>query len=242
MKEFIQSMLGKVGYEILRKDRPVAAPRTTMPQGIHWLKEHGFSITTVLDVGASDGRWTRDCMEDYPEAKYVLFEPQPVHSQALDDFAASTDGRVVPVKKAVGGEVGTMTFDISDPLGGGPVTDNSSAVMEVELTTIDATVTEHKLEAPFLLKLDTHGIEKSILQGADQTLEQCEILIIEAYNYRILPEALLFWELCAFLAEKGFRPIDLVDSMHRKYDNSFWQMDLIFIRSSWQGFDYVSYE
>ena len=54
MKELIQSMLGKVSYEILRKDRPEPVPRTTMAQGIHWLKEHGFSVKTVLDVGASN--------------------------------------------------------------------------------------------------------------------------------------------------------------------------------------------
>jgi hypothetical protein len=67
------------------------------------------------------------------------------------------------------------------------------------------------------------------------------VLVIEAYNYRISGEALLFWELCAYLAERGFRPVDLVDSMHRPYDDAFWQMDLVFVRSTWAGFAYNAF-
>ncbi|MCI5141636.1 MAG: FkbM family methyltransferase [Candidatus Electrothrix sp. ATG1] len=134
-----------------------------------------------------------------------------------------------------------MLFDISTPLGGAPASQDSKDVMEVEMTTIDSACRSLKLKGPFLLKLDTHGIEKSILQGAEQTLSKCAVLIIEAYNYEIREEALLFWELCAFLAEKGFRPIDLVDVMHRKHDHSLWQMDLFFIRSDWEGFNCITY-
>ncbi len=241
MKKLIQTLLGKTGYEILRKDRPKSISRNTMTAGLQWLGRQGFTVRTVLDVGASDGRWSKDCMQDFPDATYVLFEPQPVHSSALDEFAASASTRVIPVKKAIGGEEGTMSFDISDPFGGGPAAAGSEAVMEVELTTIDATVAMLKLEKPYILKLDTHGIERSILQGAENILQKCEILIIEAYNYHITDEAMLFWELCAYLDKRGFRPVDLVDVMHRKHDNSLWQMDLFFVRSDWDGFNCVTY-
>jgi len=241
MKEFIQLLLGKVGYEILRKDRPRNISRNTMTEGLNWLRDRSFSVQTVLDVGASDGRWSKDCMESFPNATYVLFEPQPFHSAALDGYAESAATRVLPVKKAIGGEVGTMSFDISDPFGGGPAVSTSESILDVELTTIDATVSGLNLEGPFLLKLDTHGIEESILHGAEQTLKKCEILIIEAYNYNITSEAMLFWELCAYLYEKGFRTIDLVDVMHRKHDNSLWQMDLFFVRSGWNGFNCITY-
>ncbi len=234
-------MLGRAGYEIRRKDSSVADSRNTMWQALHWIQDHGFSVKTVLDVGASDGRWSKDCMAFFPDARFVLFEPQPVHSQALDAFAGSSSGRVIPVRKAVGAEDGHLLFDVSAPFGGGPATHESEKIMEVDQTTLDSSTLQLQLEEPFLLKLDTHGFEKSILQGADQTLEKSEVLIIEAYNYRITDEALLFWELCAFLAERGFRPVDIVDLMRRKYDNSLWQMDLIFIRSSWEGFNRITY-
>jgi Methyltransferase FkbM domain len=110
------------------------------------------------------------------------------------------------------------------------------------MTTINASVSQLQLEGPYLLKLDTHGYEKNILEGAGDTLDETEVLIIEAYNYRISDEAFLFWELCAFLSDRGFRPIDLVNVLHRLKDNSLWQMDLFFIKSTWEGFNDVSYE
>jgi FkbM family methyltransferase len=181
-------------------------------------------------------------MNFFPEANYVLYEPQPVHSDALDAFAKSCKQPVLLVKKAVGASEGHTLFDASDAFGGKLLRNKKGpSTINVELTTIDAGAARLGTEGPYLLKLDTHGYEKSILEGAATILGQAEILIIEAYNYRISDEALLFWELCVFLSERGFRPIDLVDTLHREYDASLWQMDLIFIRSSWEGFKNLRY-
>jgi len=236
MRRLVNVMLKKVGYELRRTSR-----RSTMTHGLKWLCSHDFQVGTVLDVGASDGGWSIECMNYFPKASYVLFEPQPVHSDALDSFAKSYKQSVI-VKKAVGSSEGYTFFDASDPFGGALASNaEGEKHIKVGLTTIDSSVNQFQTEGPYLLKLDTHGFEKSILEGADNTLDMADILIIEAYNYRITDEALLFWELCAFLAERGFRPIDLVDIMHRQYDNSLWQMDLFFIKSNWEGFDYISY-
>lgn len=181
-------------------------------------------------------------MSFFPEANYILFEPQPVHSDALDHFARSCKQDVMLIKKAVGASEGHTFFDASDPMGGALAPNGEgSNTIRVGLTTIDASLSQLETEGPYLLKLDTHGFEKSILEGAGNTLEKADILIIEAYNYKITNEALLFWELCAFLSDRGFRPIDLVDVMYRQHDDSLWQMDLFFIRSNWKGFNYISY-
>lgn len=242
VKGIIQSLFSKVGYEIRPINIPVAKVRSSMEQSLQWIQKNGFSIETILDVGASDGRWSKKTMVLFPGTKIVLFEPQPVHSRNLDDYANSFPGRVIPVKKAVGGDDGLLLFDVSDPFGGGVAKTDSKKTLQVEQVKLDTCVAELDLKAPFLLKLDTHGFERSILKGAEQTLQKCEVLIIEAYNYRISEEALLFWELCVFLSERGFRPIDVVDLMYRKHDNSLWQMDLFFIKTTWNGFNHDSYE
>ncbi len=204
-----------------------------MREGLQWLSEHNFYVKTVLDVGASNGCWSKKCMDFFPKATYVLFEPQPVHSDALDAFVESCKQTVIPVKKAVGASEGQTLFYAPRPFGGALARRKADNTIKVGLTTIDASVSQLQIEGPYLLKLDTHGFEKSILEGASNTLEKIDILVIEAYNYRITDEAFLFWELCVFLSERGFRPIDLVDVRHRQYDNSLWQMDLFFIRSTW---------
>ncbi len=238
MTRIIEAILKKAGWE-LHRINDFTPP--TMSEGLRWLSDNKILIKTVLDVGASNGCWSNACMNFFPEATYVLYEPQPVHRNALDSFVMSCEQTVIPVKKAVGASEGQTLFDASDPFGGVLATKKTDSTIKVGLTTIDASISQLQLEGPYLLKLDTHGFEKSILDGASKTLDKTEILVIEAYNYRITDEALLFWELCAYLSDRGFRPIDLVDILHRQYDDSLWQMDLFFIRSTWEGFNYISY-
>jgi FkbM family methyltransferase len=237
MRQLIKAMLAKAGYELHRS----GSTRASMNRALHWLREHDVDVATVLDVGASNGCWSRECIRAFPNAEYILFEPQPVHGNALDAFAVACEQKVNVVKKAVGASDGETLFDAADPFGGALATSVAPHTITVQLTTIDSSLAQMCTKAPYLLKLDTHGFEKSILEGATDTLKACEALIIEAYNYRISGEALLFWELCAYLFQKGFRPIDLVDVTHRPHDDSLWQIDLVFVRSSWGGFNYCSY-
>ena len=238
MKQVIRFLLRKAWLEVRRSGNPI---RASMLHGLNWLSTQKIQPTTVVDVGASNGCWSELCMRSFPDANYILFEPQPVHSEALDSFSESYPSSTI-VKKAVGASEGETFFDAADPFGGALAdTKKDDHTIRVDLTTIDNTLAELDAAGPYLIKLDTHGFERSILEGASNTLTQSNILIIEAYNYRVTDEALLFWELCEYLFQKGFRVIDLVDVMHRKHDTSLWQMDLIFIRSDWNGFNHNNY-
>jgi FkbM family methyltransferase len=249
MKIFIKKIISSLGYEISRKNSKklenimpqLLTSRSSMQKAIEWLSRNRFDVKTVLDVGASDGRWSRDCMKYFPDSNYVLFEPQTCHSNALDLIEREFEGQLTVVKKAVGKNTGKTYFDVTDPFGGSLRDVKSDKTVEVDLTSIDDSIRETGLKGPFLLKLDTHGFEIPILEGAAKTLYDCNVLIIEAYNYNIEPESLLFWQLCEYLKRKGFRPIDIVDIMYREYDNSLWQMDIVFIKSTWQGFKHISY-
>jgi len=239
IKQLIQKTLNQFGWE-LRKIPPV--PPSDMITGLTWLKEQGIEIHTILDVGASDGRWSKECMEVFPDARYYLFEPHPAHKTALVEF----DERFSNVRadtRAVGAEDGTVSFDASDLYGGGLDPEGKSeASIEVSQVKIDTCVPDRKLKGPFLIKLDTHGYEKGILEGAENTLKFTNALIVECYNFLLQPEAWLFWELCHFLHSRGFRPVKMVDVLNRKVDQSLWQMDLFFIRDTWEGFSNISYK
>jgi len=215
------------------------ATRNTMASGLRCLAAIGVEPTLILDVGASDGRWTDLARSIFPNARFALFEPQPVHAVALDAFAAAHPRDVV-IRQAVGAKTGTTFFDVSDPFGGALSAEGAPNSIEVRMTTIDASSTADPSDR-VLIKLDTHGFERSILDGAAKTLSQTCALIIEAYGYRITPECMLFWELCAYLSERGFRPVDIVDMLHRPIDDTFWQADIIFVRSDWPGFAITSY-
>lgn len=142
-----------------------------MCEGLRWLADYGFIVNTVLYVGAFNGSWSAEYMVYYPDATYVLFEPQPVHSAALDDFAAECKRNVCLVKKAVGASEGYTFFDAADPFGGALSDKEGESLIKVGLTTVDAALLEINSAAPYLLKLDTHGFEKSILAGSTTLLK-----------------------------------------------------------------------
>src|SRR5262249_47882245 len=99
----------------------------------------------------------------------------------------------------------------------------------VPMATLDTLARQRGLSGPFLVKLDTHGFEVPILEGARETLGHTAMLIIEAYNFTLCPGCLRFHELCAFLEARGFRCADLLEPMHRPGDGAFWQIDLLFL-------------
>lgn len=238
IKIMIQNALQKRGWE-LRKIKP---PRTEMMDALKWLRESGINITTVLDVGASNGSWTRICSSVYPEANYLMFEANPVHFQALNSFAYASENRAADCR-AVGPGVGKIHFDARDPLGGGLVPDGKNVhAIEVPMVTLDHSIKETGWGGPYLIKLDTHGFEKGILAGALDTLENTNALVVECYNFKINKSALKFWEFCDHIVKIGFRPVRIVDVMNRKRDRALWQMDLVFVRNDWEGFSYAGFQ
>jgi FkbM family methyltransferase len=242
MKTILRLIIYFLGYDISKRNYLKSPPRSSMQKSIEWLRANHFEVKTVLDVGASDGRWSKLCLKHFGDANYVLFEPQPCHSDALDAMEQEFKGKVTIIKKAAGEKSGKTYFNNSDPFGGSLADLKTTNTIEVLLTSIDDSIREIGTNGPFLLKLDTHGFEIPILEGAGKTLNCCTALIIEAYNYNIEPGSVTFWQLCEYLNRKGFRPIDVVDIMYREHDNSFWQMDIVFIKSTWKGFEYISYK
>jgi hypothetical protein len=135
------------------------------------------------------------------------------------------------VAVAAGETRGQVTLNVSDDLDGsgiyGGTCEGRGRV--VPMATVDAVVREERLLPPFLLKLDTHGYELPILAGAAETLAHTALLVIEVYNFSISPTAVPFWDLCATLAARGFRPADVCGLMRRSRDGLFWQADIFFL-------------
>ena len=48
-----------------------------------------LEIGTVIDIGASDGRWSNVCAKHYPDAHYLLIEAQDSHEEALKAYVSA---------------------------------------------------------------------------------------------------------------------------------------------------------
>jgi FkbM family methyltransferase len=184
-------------------------------------------VNTIIDVGASNGCWTRLALKAWPNAQYLLVEAQPgPHEQELARLATENP-QVQYVIAAAGPQDGTIFFDGSDPFGGVA----SEAFLDgisVPVVALDNEIRTRKLRGPFLLKLDTHGFEVPILRGASRILAESSLLVIESYNFDISPECLRFPQFCRHLEDIGFRCIDICDVLRRPGDGCLWQFDMFF--------------
>lgn len=245
LKKIINKSVGLLGYKIIRtQQKPQEKDNNnfTMQKALERCLDRGMKISTVIDVGSSDGRWSRNCLKTFPDANYLLVEAQVGHEEGLRQFVKEYS-KTDYILAAAGRSEGTIYFDNGDLFGGlaseTPLKDNC---IEVPVISLDREIEKRNLKPPYLLKLDTHGFEVPILEGAKEIIKNAELVIIESYNYKLTNDSLKYYEMCSYMEKLGFSSIEMVDLMQRKYDNSFWQMDIFFVPSKNSNFKYNSYK
>jgi len=229
ISRLVNGFLHPVGLRISRlsPESESLLSRTAMSKR---LIKRNIPISTVIDVGASDGRWSKFMMHVYPGSKYLLVEANPIHRYGLDLLVGQHSNCMYTLAVA-GASLGTVFFDDRDPLGGtASLEPTATSTATFPSTTIDHEVVKRHLHGPFLLKLDTHGFELPIFEGAMEVLRDTHLIIVETYNFDLTGNCLRFWEMCSFLESKGFLPIDLLDPMFRPKDAAFWQVDIVFAK------------
>ena len=236
LRHAVNRLFGPLGLHLVRRDSAFemdgllarAAARPPVP-------------ATIIDVGASDGIWSLRARRHFPRARFLLFEPLAERQAALARLRARHGFDVVAA--AAGDRAGQVAFAIDPALdGSGVAAPGETGTRAVAVETIDAAVAARGLPGPYALKLDTHGYEIPVLNGASHVLTRTQLLIIEAYNFELTPGCLRFHELCAWLEARGFRCCDLADPMRRPCDGVLWQMDLAFAPATSPLFSTNRYE
>ncbi|MDB6092576.1 MAG: hypothetical protein JWM32_138 [Verrucomicrobia bacterium] len=219
-------VLNPLGLHLSRRDRAFE-----MDGLLARVAARQLAVATWIDVGASDGSWSLKAQRYFPAAKFLLFEPLAEREAALSRLHTSRGFHHVAA--AAGAKAGSVAFSVDPQLdGSGVAASGEKNARTVPVETIDHAVGQLGLPGPYALKLDTHGYEIPVLEGAAKTLSQASLLVIEAYNFVLTPGSLRFHELCAWLEARGFRCCDVADPMRRPSDGAFWQIDLAFAPSS----------
>lgn len=193
----------------------------------------------------------------FPNAFFLLIEANRYHQKELEHYK-TVDNKVDYVLSAAGDREGEINFAASDPFGGlashleleefnrfnlqsaEPISEKH--FIRVPLTTIDSEVAKRKLTPPFFLKLDVHGFEVPIFDGAKESLKLTSLIQVETYNFNLTKDSLRFHQICMFLESEGFRVIDMCEPLYRVKDKMLWQIDFFFSPSASKEFDSNTYE
>ncbi|MGA8641403.1 FkbM family methyltransferase [Candidatus Binatus sp.] len=195
------------------------------------LRRCGFHPANVIDVGAFVGEWTRRTRAIWPEAKYLMIEPQPNKQERL---RALCDDSVSLEWALLGSEPSASVRFHMDDFGNSSVLEsvqNKCPIAEsLPMKTLDSVVAERKMSGPILLKEDVQGFELEVLRGANETLRNTEVILLEVSTLPYNVGAPLFSDVVAFLADRRFLFYD-VCHLHRRYtDEAVFQMDVLFAR------------
>ena len=237
----VNLLLAPFGARVVGADNDTSAAPFDMRSAIRRIAGHGLPVRSVIDIGASDGTWSLEAMESFPVASFLAVEPLHERQEALERLRRQHPNFDYELCVAGDTDGAQVTLDVSGDLDGSTVGGRGGSPRSVPAMTVDTLAAKHRLEGPFLLKFDTHGYELPILAGAQETLARTSVIVMEVYNFEITAHALRFPEMCTHLEGLGFRCYDIAGLLLRRYDRSFWQMDLLFTRGEAGIFSHREY-
>jgi len=207
---------------------------TSTERALERISSRDLPLGTVIDVGASDGSWTAVALKFWTDAHCLLLDGNPVWREKLEAFAAKRKD-VHILTAAAGAAQGSIKFHATagDPFSGA-VAPTADDAFETPMVRIDEAVRERNLPGPYLIKLDTHGFEREILEGCSGILQDTALLVIEMYLFQ--DEHRRFPAMCLHLENLGFRCADMSELLYRSHDFSLWQFDGFFLRADRKEF------
>jgi FkbM family methyltransferase len=197
----------------------------------------GLRPETIIDVGAAHGRWSLEAQKVYPNARYLLVEPLVEYSTDPDSVRARLNG-AIQVEAAATREAAVVELHVHEDLVGSSLrhehdgTEFDGLPRQVRGIPVDMLVSEHRLSAPYLLKIDVQGAELDVLAGASQTLTETELVFVEVSLFQFYKGGPVFNDVTAHMAGLGFVPYDLVGGLYRPLDGALAQVDVVFAREN----------
>jgi FkbM family methyltransferase len=231
---FYRSMKGlgrTLGLEISRLKSTIGVMESSLAQ----LHAVGFRPTCILDIGANKSDWSRLARQFFPDAKFILIEPQAEMSPALDEFCREAPGSTWKLA-AAGPAAGEMELAVWPDHGQSslvvqPERNGDFERRRVPIITIDSLFGEGH-EIPQLAKLDIQGFELEALAGATTLFGQTECFIVETNFFKRVPQIPSFAEVVAYFSDRGYKLYDIAGHLRRPLDNALWQVDLAFVRQA----------
>jgi len=233
MKRFLQSILGKFGFRLVRvNDGPRAS------EGLHpffsLLKRLGFNPKHIIDVGANRGLWTREAIQFFPDAYYTLVEPQNHLKSHIQDLLSSNN-KIQWINAGVADQSGSMPMNIASQDGSSTLvlTDRHGQPTGSQLTTIPVkTLNEIASSSgappPDMVKIDAEGFDLKVLAGASDLLGKTDIFLVEAVVCGNYENSVA--EVVRFMANAGYRLMDITDLNRSPKHGVLWLCELAFLR------------
>jgi FkbM family methyltransferase len=185
-------------------------------------------IDVVIDVGANIGQFGKSLRAKGYRGRIVSFEPVESAFQTLSKKAAA-DGNWEAHHCGLGVASGEAVIHVAElsvfssilpSTGVAAQHDNRTAVERTEtihIHTLDQVAAG--LSGKILLKIDTQGYEKQVIEGGRQTISRVKGILMELPIIHLYEGEWQFHEAVKFMAEAGFIPAQIQPVNYHGKDN-----------------------
>lgn len=200
------------------------------------MERAGFHPHYILDVGAYEGQWTGMAKGIFPQANFLMIEPQEAKAEYLRRVADRFSGSVSYSLSLLGAESGKKIPFYEMESGSSVLWEESSFPRrEVikETVSLDDCLERIGWKRTDFMKLDTQGYELEVLKGARIALEGVEAVLTEVSLLDVNRGAPLLHDMISFMKDRHFLAYDICSfAMRRPLDQALWQIDMIFVKES----------
>tara|TARA_Y100000310_G_C20272813_1_gene618837 strand:+ start:73 stop:612 length:540 start_codon:yes stop_codon:yes gene_type:complete len=176
-----------------------------------YLKELKFVPQTVLDIGAWNGFWTKNCKEFWPKAHYTCIEAGPKHKTKLKKCANEVHIAVLGNKnKKV-----TMYFNKAGYTKGASIINRTPYSEERNMETLESLVGLRRYD---FIKQDVQGAEMLIMEGAPEIFKRATYVLNEVENNDVK-------EMNAYMKKLGFNNSEIIADHpgYNQVDKIYWK-------------------
>lgn len=203
-----------------------------------------FGINLLFDVGANTGQYASLMRRIGYIGKIVSFEPLSTAFGELK-LKVDSDENWICENFALGNEVGNSIIHVAGNSYSSSLLDilpshiefdvNSQYIKEesIEIKKIDDLY--HLYFHPndvVMLKIDTQGFEKKVIEGATEFLKYIKLLQLEISIEPLYKDEILFVEMVNYLKDLGFELFALENGIRNPQSGKLLQVDGIFVNNN----------
>ena len=238
LKTIVPKLLNRFGYQLIKINNE-KTKRTrlsnTMADVLVQISKMGFQPKTVIDVGVACG--TFPLYEAFPRAFHLLIEPLKEYSDSIECILNKYEGCfVLAAASSMDGKI-ELNVHTEHLQGSSLLKEQMGAEFDgvprmVNSVKIDTLVKEQNLKAPYLLKVDVQGAELGVLEGAQQTLQETEVVFLEVSMFEFMKGAPQFFDVVLYMKKHGFVAYDLYGGSNRPLDGALGQIDMVYVKEN----------
>jgi FkbM family methyltransferase len=239
MKKLIQKILSRFVYQ---QDK---YPSLDIKRRFRII--NSCNIDTLIDIGANSGQYATKMRAYGYEKKIISFEPL---KKAFDNLrkVSLNDNNWIINNYAIGNEDIKGVINVagksscSSILNMLPMHLNSAPESKyigqevIEIRKLDSVINSFLTEEDIvMMKIDTQGYEKNVIDGASEFLNRVTIIQIEMSIVQLYENEMLFIDMINYLEDKGFQLFSLENGFSDLTTGRLLQVDGIFVKNSFSN-------